>query len=107
VKIEISCDMEEVYGAEYFSTDYDFFQKLESAVKETITKKCENTITVLRGEHGGDAVRYGDRVKLYDYDEYIKRKDNWQEQFKNIETVISVDLTIRRIGEETFHSQKQ
>jgi hypothetical protein len=60
-----------------------------------------------RGEHGGDAVRYGDRLKLYDYDEYIKRKDNWQEQFKNIETVISVDLTIRRIGEETFHSQKQ
>ena len=107
VKIEISCDMEEVYGAEFFSTEYDFFQKLESAVKETITKKCENTITVLRGEHGGDAVRYGDRLKLYDYDEYIKRKDNWQEQFKNIETVISVDLTIRRIGEETFHSQKQ
>lgn len=107
LNIEISCDMEEVYGAEYFSTEYDFFEKLESAVKETITKKCENTITVLRGEHGGDAVRYGDRLKLYDYGEYKNRKDNWQEQFENIETLISVEVTIRRIGEETFHSQKR
>lgn len=107
INIDISCDMEEVYGAEYFSTDDDFFQKIEEAIETTIIKKCENTITVLCGEHGGDAVRYGDRLKLYDYDEYKLRKDNWQEQFRNIETILSVNVTIRRIGEETFHSQKK
>lgn len=107
INIHISCDMEEVYGAEYFSTDDDFFQKIEESIEKAIIKRCENTITVLKGEHGGDAVRYGDRLRLYDYDEYKSLRDTWQEQFKEIETIISVDVTIRRIGEETFHSQKQ
>lgn len=106
INIKISCDMEEVYGAEYFSTDDDFFDKLDEAVETAIIKKCENTIAVLKGEHGGDAVRFGDRLKLVDYSEYKARRDNWQDEFKNIEAVLSVDVTIRRIGEETFHSQK-
>ena len=107
LNIEISCDMEEVYGAEYFSTDDDFFNKLNESVEKAIIKKCENTIAVLKGEHGGDAIRFGDRLRLADYDEYKVRRDNWQEEFRNIKTILSVDVTIRRIGEETFHSRKQ
>lgn len=107
VDIEISCDIEEVYGAEYFSVDEDFFDKMKSSAAEAICQKCENTAVVLKSEHGGDALRYGERLQLYDNDLYKKLKNNWEEEFKKAETVVSVDVTVRRIGEETFHSKKQ
>ncbi len=105
--IKLSCDIDEVDGSEYFSMNSDFFGKIKESVCASICKKCENTITVLKGEHGGDALRYGKRLQLYENDIYNKYRNQWDKTFKDIETVISVDVTIRRIGEETFRSKNQ
>lgn len=106
LNIDVVCDLEEVGGAEFFSTDDDFMEKIKSAAGATIAKTAENTIIALQSEHGGDGVRYGRRLYLYDNKEYEKLKNNWDKEFKNSITSLSVNVTIRRIGEETFHSKK-
>lgn len=106
LNIDVVCDLEEVGGAEFFSTDDDFMEKIKSAAGATIAETAENTIIALQSEHGGDAVRYGRRLYLYDNKEYEKLKNNWDKEFKNSITSLSVNVTIRRIGEETFHSKK-
>ena len=106
LNIDVVCDLEEVGGADFFSTDDDFMEKIKSAAGAKIAKTAENTIIALQSEHGGDGVRYGRRLYLYDNKEYEKLKNNWDKEFKNSITSLSVNVTIRRIGEETFHSKK-
>lgn len=106
LNIDVVCDLEEVGGADFFSTDDDFMEKIKGAAGEAIARTAENTIITLQDEHGGDAVRYGRRLYLYDNKEYEKLKNNWDNVFRNCVTSISVNVTIRRIGEETFHSNK-
>lgn len=105
--VDISCDLEEVGGAQYFSTDDDFMEIIKSAAGAAVAKKAENAIVVLQSEHGGDAVRYGRRLMLMNTKEYELLKNDWENAFKNAVTSITVNVTIRRIGEETFHSKKK
>ncbi len=106
LKIKLSCDLQEVGGAEYFSIKGDFMEKLKSAAAEAVAEKIENTMIVLQSEHGGDAVRYGTRLSLYDNELYENLRSDWDSAFKKSMTSIEVDITLRRIGEETFHSKK-
>ena len=102
----MGCDLEEVGGADFFSTDDDFMEQIKGAAGAAIAKTAENTIIALQSDHGGDAIRYGRRLYLYDNQEYEKLKSDWDSAFRNSVTSISVNVTIRRIGEETFHSKK-
>ncbi len=104
--VDVVCDLEEVGGAEFFSTDDDFMEKIKSAAGEAIARTAENTIITLQSEHGGDGVRYGRRLYLYDNKAYEELKDDWDNAFKSSITSLTVNVTIRRIGEETFHSTK-
>ena len=107
LRINISCDIDDVSGAEFFSTDDDFFEVIKSSVAKTVIKRAENTLVVLKGKHGGDALRYGKRLMLYNPRLYDSVKDNWDAAFKNAVTTVTVKVTVRRIGEETFYSKKQ
>ena len=91
-------DMYKKLFEENFEGSYDFFTE--------IAKKMENTLTVLKSEHGGDAVHYGKRLMLQDYGSYETVKNQWDKAFHDSKTSINVNVTIRRIGEETFHSKK-
>lgn len=106
LKVQVSCDLEEVGGAEFFSIEEDFMEKMKSAAAKTIAEKMENTLIVLQGEHGGDVIRYGTRLSLIDNDLYNKLKNDWDNAFKRSRTSVEVGITLRRIGEETFHSNK-
>ncbi len=106
LKIKISCDLEGVQGAEYFNTDTGVLETFQSAVGEAICKKAENTFIVLQGRHGADVVRYGKRLRLKENDLYNNLKNDWGKVFPEIKLTITADVTIRRIGEETFHSRK-
>ena len=107
LKIDVSCDGDEVYGAEYFSTDDDFFEVIKSSVAKAIIQRAENTLVVLKGKHGGDALRYDKRLMLHNPSLYNSLKNHWGEVFRCSVTTVTVDVTIRRIGEETFYSKKQ
>ncbi len=104
--VKISCDLEGVQGGEYFNTDTGVLETFQRAVGEAICRKAENTLTVLQGRHGADVVRYGKRLRLKENDLYYELKNNWNEIFPSIKLTIVADVTIRRIGEETFHSKK-
>ncbi len=106
LKVAISCDLEGVQGDEYFSTDTGVLETFQTAVGEALCKKAENTLIVLQGKHGADVVRYGKRLRLKENDLYNKLKNNWDKEFPQIKLTITADVTIRRIGEETFHSKK-
>lgn len=106
LKIYVSCDLEEVGGAEYFSTEEGFFEEIKAAAGETIAKKAENTFAVLQSEHGGDAVRFGKRLSFENYGLYTDLKDEWERVFSQCTASVEVNVTLRRIGEETFHSRK-
>ncbi len=105
--VKISCDLEGVQGDDYFSTDTGVLETFQNAVGESLCKKAENTLTILQGEHGADVVRYGKRLRLKENELYYEKKNNWNETFSKIKLTIVADVTIRRIGEETFHSRKQ
>lgn len=106
LNVKISCDLEGVQGDEYFSTDTGVVETFQTAVGEAISKKAENTLTVLQGKHGADVVRYGKRLRNKENDLYYIVKDNWGNIFPSIKLSVTVDVTVRRIGEETFHSKK-
>ena len=106
LKIKISCDLEGVQGAEYFNTDTGVIETFQSAVGEALCRKAENSLLVLQGNHGADVVRYGKRLRLKENDLYNSLKNDWQNVFPEIKLTITTDVTIRRIGEETFHSKK-
>ena len=106
LKIKISCDLEGVQGAEYFNTDTGVIEAFQSAVGEAVCKKAENSLLVLQGKHGADVVRYGKRLRLKENDLYNILKTDWDKIFPEIKLTITTDVTIRRIGEETFHSKK-
>lgn len=106
LKIKISCDLEGVQGDEYFNTDTGVIETFQSAVGEALCKKAENTFIVLQGKHGADVVRYGKRLRLKENDLYSNLKKDWDKVFPEIKLSITADVTIRRIGEETFHSKK-
>ncbi len=107
LRINISCDIDEVSGAEFFSTDDDFFEIIKSSVAKAVIKRAENSLVVLKGKHGGDALRYGKRLMLHKPNLYNSVKDNWDDVFKSAVTTVTVKVTVRRIGEETFYSKKQ
>ncbi len=107
LRVSISCDIDEVSGAEFFSTDDDFFEVVKKSVAESVIKKTENTLTVLKGEHGGDALQYGKRLMLNNKKIYNQHISDWENSFKKAVTTVAVDVTIRRIGEETFYSKMQ
>ena len=104
--VKISCDLEGVQGAEYFNTDTGVIEAFQTAVGEALCKKAENTLIVLQGRHGADVVRYGKRLRLKENDLYNNLKNDWDKIFPQIKLTITADVTIRRIGEETFHSKK-
>ena len=107
VSVEISCDLDEVEGEEFFSTDDGVLETFQTSAGEAVLKKAENTLVVLQGEHLGDAVRFGKLLRLKEPELYKKYKGDWGAAFKNIEVSLCADITIRRIGEETFHSKKK
>ncbi len=106
LKVAISCDLEGVQGDEYFSTDTGVLETFQTAVAGSLCKKAENTLIVLQGKHGADVVRYGKRLRLKENDLYHNMKNDWDKVFPEIKLNIVADVTIRRIGEETFHSRK-
>lgn len=107
LKISLSCDLDQVEGDEYFSTDEGVIETFQKAVGEAVCKKAENTIIVLKDSKGADVIRYGKQLRNSDNALYSFLKEDWNSAFSSAKTVITADVTIRRIGEETFHSKKQ
>ncbi len=107
IKIFVSCDLDEVEGQDFFNADNGVLEDFQNAAGSAICKTAENTIVTLKQNHGGDAVRFGRVLRLKDSALYKKYKTDWESAFKDAQVSLKADVTLRRIGEETFHSTKK
>ncbi len=106
LNIKVSCDLDEVQGADYFTRDNGLINNFEKSAEAALIKKAEKAIEALQGEDGCDTVRFSKRLRLKNTSLYNSLKENWDNEFKNIQVKINADVTLRRIGEETFHGRK-
>ena len=106
MKIKLSCDLDEIEGQDSFSDDEEILNSLKKGVGESVCKKVENAFVSLQNEPSSDVVRFGKRLSLDNLEMYNSYKDKWSEKFTEIKLSITVDTTIRRIGEETFNNNK-
>ena len=106
VKIEVSCDLEQVEEAEYFNKDNGVIETFQRAGEAALREKAINTMDVLRKTKGSDCIRFGKRLRFKDNKLYHQLENNWAEHFSQAEITINTEVIIRRIGEETFHSKK-
>lgn len=107
VSIDVACEIVEIGADEYFNTDDGVIETLEKCAETAICKKTENAIITLQADHGADVVRYGKRLRNMHNGMYKILKNDWQTVFENSKTTVTANVTVRRIGEETFHSRKK
>lgn len=102
LSVEIVCDLDEIERSKIPESDAQLVRELKEAVQKTVVKKSQKTLSALQSQDGGDAVMYYKRLELQDSASYNKLKGDWKNIFPKIRTRMKVDVTIRRIGEETF-----
>ncbi len=107
MKIKLSCDLDEIEGQEHFKNDGEILNALKKSVSESVCKKVENTFISLQNIPSADVVRFGKRLRLDNEELYNTLAADWDNVFPEIKLTVSVETTIRRIGEETFNSQKE
>ena len=107
LKIKLSCDLDEVEEQESFADDTEILNAIKEGVGESVCKRVENAFISLQNEPSSDVVRFGKRLRLDNLGLYNSYKDEWNEEFTEIKLSVTVDTTIRRIGEETFNNSKK
>lgn len=107
MNIKLSCDLDEVEGQENFQNDTEILNALKTGIGEAVCKKVENTFISLQNTPSSDVIRFGKRLRLDDLNLYNTLYDDWNNVFPEIKLTVTVETTIRRIGEETFNSRKE
>ncbi len=107
MKIKLSCDLDEIEGQENFTNDTEILNALKTGIGESVCKKVENTFISLQKTPSSDVIRFGKRLRLDDLGLYNTLYDDWNNIFPEIKLTVTVEATIRRIGEETFNSRKE
>lgn len=107
MKIKLSCDLDEIEGQENFKNDTEILNALKTGIDESVCKKVENTFISLQKTPSADVIRFGKRLRLDDLGLYNTLYDDWNNIFPEIKLTVTVETTMRRIGEETFDSRKE
>ena len=100
--VNISCDIDEISNVNLYETDIQLLNEIKACIKKTISEKMKNTLEILQNNIDGDCIYFCKILELKNNDLYQEIKNNWQQLFPTIETEITVDVTIRRIGEEVL-----
>jgi len=71
---------------------------------ETDTEsKLRDTYKAIKEQNSFDILHFGRRLLQNDKNAYKQMKNNWQNNFKNSNINVDVEVVIRRIGEESYH----
>lgn len=106
MNIKLSCDLDEIEGQENFQNDTEILNAIKTGINESVCKKVENTFISLQNTPSSDVIRFGKRLRLDNLKLYNTLCDDWNNVFPEIKLTVTVETTIRRIGEETFNSRK-
>ena len=106
VTVKLLCDLNTAEGELPYSDDGDYIKSLESSAEQAVCDTLTKTVGFLQAEKL-DAARFARRLECADAKGYNSVKNDWSSVFTESEVKIGVDVTLRRIGEETFHIKKR
>ncbi len=103
VRIKMYCDLNAYEGDRFQSIKSETVELFKKNIKLDTERKIKTTYKEIQ-QHGSlDILHFGRRLLQNDKNAYKQMKNNWQENFKNSNIDVEVEVVIRRIGEESYH----
>ena len=106
INTEILCDLNTVEGELPYSDEGDYIKALEMSAEKAVRERMYETVDFLKANEL-DPARFARRLMCADFDAYNKIKADWRTVYPKCKAEITVNVTLRRIGEETFHIKKR
>lgn len=100
--VDISCDLDEVGSVLRKQADKTIMYNIKKAVKISVAQSIESALNELQVQKIGDGVGYCRVLELENTRLYNKYKNDWKNAFNTSQTSVTVNVTVRRIGEETL-----
>ncbi len=100
--INVSCDLDEIGDIERSKPQKQVARDMEKVIEKAVSHRVETALNALKSQNGGDCVRYCKILELSNPKLYETVENNWSDVFRATTTTITVNVTIRRIGEETL-----
>jgi len=96
--IEAEGNLDE-YILDESALDNKEIKKIEMAFEKVIKEEIRNSLRVLQEEYKADVIEIGKELERQDYKRWNKVKDNWEEEFQEMDFIIDIHVKIRRIGQ--------
>lgn len=103
VKIKMYCDLNAYEGDRFQSIKNKTVELFRKNIELDTERKLKDTYKAIQKHDSFDILHFGRRLLQNDKNAYKQMKNNWQENFKNGNINVDVEVIIRRIGEESYH----
>lgn len=103
VKIKMYCDLNAYEGDTFQSIKNETVELFRKNIELDTERKLKDTYKAIQKHDSFDILHFGRRLLQNDKNAYKQMKNNWQENFKNGNINVDVEVIIRRIGEESYH----
>lgn len=104
--VDISCDIDEIGERERAKNDKQIMADLKETIRKAVVERMSQTLNAVQTQQIGDCIGYCRVLELKMPEAYNSVKGDWKNTFNTIQTGVTVNVTIRRIGEETLHIAK-
>ena len=97
------CDLNAYEGDNFRTIKNETVETFKRNVEIETEKKLATTFNTIKENGGFDVLHFGRRLLQNDKNAYKLLKNDWQNNFKNSNLNVDVEVVIRRIGEESYH----
>ena len=103
VKIKMYCDLNAYEGDGFQSIKNETVNLFKKNIELDTERRLKNTYKAIQAHGSFDILHFGRRFLQNDKNAYKLMKKDWQNNFRNSNINIDVEVLIRRIGEESYH----
>ncbi len=103
VKIKMYCDLNAYEGDKFRTIQDKTVEVFKKNIESDTERELSETYKVIKDNGAFDILHFGRRLLQSDKNEYKLLKTDWQNNFKNSNLNVDVEVIIRRIGEESYH----
>ncbi len=103
VKIKMYCDLNAYEGDRFQPIENETVDIFKKNIESDTERRLQNTYKAIQENNSFDILHFGRRLLQNDKNSYNQMKNDWQNNFKNSNLNVNVEVVIRRIGEESYH----
>lgn len=103
VKIKMYCDLNAYEGDRFQSIKDETVNLFKKNIELDTERRLKNTYKAIQAHGSFDILHFGRRLLQNDMNAYKQMENDWQNNFKNSDINVEVEVIIRRIGEESYH----